>query len=94
MSSVSIPMTHEGWFMFCPIWIAYPDPNNDAPTVAAKYYLEWVFLFALSLHMAFQCVAQFLDLDVPGFALRVSPLDEVRVVRVPQASTDQKDRRP
>ncbi|OSI09280.1 hypothetical protein [Neisseria zoodegmatis] len=41
-----VEYTHKGWYLFCPIWIANWQDPSEAPAVAPRYKLEWLFWLA------------------------------------------------
>lgn len=64
-------VTHEGWMMFCPIWL----DGVDCPTVWPKYKLEFLLDLATYLQMFFGMILGAFGIE-PGFAMIVRELPE------------------
>lgn len=64
--------THEGWFVFCPIW--YREDTKGVPEPMPKGGCWWLFNLA---HVASELANLFRE---PGFHFQVKPLDEHLVI--------------
>jgi hypothetical protein len=61
-------VTHEGWFLFCPIWIT--EYRGDVMPIP-KYKLEWLFNLALWCQQAMNWIHSATTEEGGGFEFRV-----------------------
>lgn len=66
--------SHEGWFLFCPIW--YREEIGEGPEPLPKGGHWWLFNAALACH----AIGSALGLMDREFCFRVKPLDQPRLI--------------
>lgn len=73
-------VTHDGWFGFCPVWIANPD---GTPDVLAKYRLHWLLDISAGLqHLANHWLTLCDPHHLPQFSMQVRELPCPHVIVV------------
>lgn len=60
-------VTHTGWFLLCPLWLA--DIDTDAPVPIPRHVPDWWFDFNLWLNNGVQWLISLHDPDATGFLL-------------------------
>lgn len=72
MRRVTVTVDHEGWFLFCPIWLA--DAHSDGPMPIPKWELDWLFEAALAVQQFRNWALSFFVPDeCLGFPFHVRP---------------------
>jgi hypothetical protein len=70
----SIIVSHEGWFLFCPIYW-----SDDKEHAIAKYDLFWLFDLALQIQQFRNWVLSFFNIE-GGFPFNLKQLKQQKVI--------------
>lgn len=69
---VTVTVDHEGWVLFCPVWMA--EAHSASPMPIPKYGLWWLFEAAMELQQfRNRALSFFLPEECLGFLFRVKP---------------------
>ncbi len=74
MKKESILVTHEGWFLFCPVY--WSDEQDEA---VAKYGLWWLFDLALEIQQFRNWCLSLFGFD-GGFPVKLTELPYPKVI--------------
>ena len=75
---MKLNITHEGWFLFCPIWF------DDAMTAPyPKFNLGLLLDAAFAVQQFRNWVLSFIDPDLCGFPFRVREVDRPFQIEIP-----------
>jgi len=70
----SILVTHQGWFLFCPIWF-----SEHQETAIPRLFGWWAFDLALEIQQFRNCVLSFFGIE-GGFPFKIKPLKSPKVI--------------
>ncbi|MCS4534251.1 hypothetical protein [Neisseria montereyensis] len=70
---IEVKYTHKGWYLFCPIWISNWQNPDDAPAVAPRYKLAWLFWLADQFFYAMSAAHEMKTGEPLPFCFKVDP---------------------
>lgn len=77
-----VKVTHEGWFLFCPVWVPEGQEDNIELSPIPKFRMWWLLDLALLVQQGMNWFISLFNEDAVGFVAVIKELKTPKYIKL------------